>query len=142
MSTHSNIAILLRPEDRNRDFETPMGTTVNAGGKKYLFVYCHNDGYPSGVGADLEDMFDGGDYEEALDYILAGDRSTADLTYWDWRAETGTEPCAADDEDDMYQEDYLYIIEEVDGELRVRQYDEYEEEEYDDEEDDEEADED
>lgn len=125
MSTRSNIAILLREEDRNRDFETPMGTTVNANGKAYLFVYCHNDGYPSGVGQDLKDMFEGEEaYEEALDYILAGDRSTTGLTYWDWRRESDTEPVACDDEEDMYQNDYLYIIEEVDGShrLHVRQY--------------------
>ena len=70
MSTRSNIAILLRPEDRNRNFTTPMGTTVNANGKKYLYVYCHNDGYPEGVGADLKRMFEGMEsYEEALEKI-------------------------------------------------------------------------
>lgn len=132
MSTRSNIAILLREEDRNRDFETPMGTTVNAGGKKYLYVYCHNDGYPEGVGADLKRMFEGEEsYEEALEYILAGDRSTTELTYWEWRRETDVDPAAANDEEDMYQNDYLYIIEEVDGShrLHVRQYSEYGEEE-------------
>ncbi len=125
MSTRSNIAILLRPEDRNRNFTTPMGTTVNANGKKYLYVYCHNDGYPEGVGADLKNMFEGREcYEEALEYILAGDRSTTDLTYWEWRRETNVDPLACDDEDNMYLNDYLYIIEEVDnsGRLRVRQY--------------------
>lgn len=132
MSTRSNIAILLREEDRNRDFETPMGTTVNAGGKKYLYVYCHNDGYPEGVGRDLKRMFEGEEaYEEALEYILAGDRSTTELTYWEWRRETDVDPAASDNEDDMYQNDYLYIIEEVDGShrLHVRQYSEYGEEE-------------
>ena len=36
MSTRSNIAILLRPEDRNKDFKTPWGEVVNAYGKEYL----------------------------------------------------------------------------------------------------------
>jgi hypothetical protein len=129
MSTRSNIAILLREEDRNRDFTTPMGTTVNAGGKKYLYVYCHNDGYPEGVGADLKRMFEGEEsYEDALEYILAGDRSTTELTYWEWRRETDVDPAASDNEEDMYQNDYLYIIEEVDGShrLHVRQYGEEE----------------
>lgn len=129
MSTRSNIAILLRPEDRNKTFKTPMGTTVNPNGAKYLYVYCHNDGYPSGVGQDLKDMFEGTEsYEQALEYILAGDRSTTDLTYWDWRRETNVDPAAADNEEDMYQNDYLYIIEEIDSShrIRVRQYGEEE----------------
>lgn len=121
MSTRSNIAILLRPEDRNKNFETPWGQKVNANGKKFLYVYCHNDGYPEGVGADLHNMFDDGDYEEALDYILMGDRSTTDLSYWGWRREK-CEPRAADTEEEMYQEDYLYIIEDLNGSLKVRQY--------------------
>ena len=136
MSTRSNIAILLRAEDRNKNFRTPMGTTVNANGKAYLYVYCHNDGYPDGVGRDLEDMFEGGDYESALEYILAGDRSTTDLTYWEWRRESNVDPAASDDEDEMYQNDYLYILEEQDGKMHVRLYGE-EEEEYDEYDDDE-----
>ena len=121
MSTRSNIAILLRPEDRNKDFKTPWGEVVNANGKKYLYVYCHNDGYPEGVGADLISMFDGDKYEKALKYILMGDRSTTDLSYWDWRKEQCA-PDAADTEEEMYQNDYLYILEEVDGTMRVRLY--------------------
>ena len=121
MSTRSNIAILLRPEDRNKDFKTPWGEVVNANGKKYLYVYCHNDGYPEGVGADLINMFNGDKYEKALRYILRGDRSTTDLSYWDWRGEQCA-PDAADTEEEMYQNDYLYILEEVDGTMRVRLY--------------------
>ena len=86
-----------------------------------VHIYHHCDGYPEGVGADLEDMFNGGDYKEALDYIMKGDRSTTDLSYWDWRKEKCA-PRAADTEKDMYQEDYLYIIEEVGEKLKVRQY--------------------
>ena len=121
MSTRSNIAILLRPEDRNKDFKTPWGEVVNANGKKYLYVYCHNDGYPEGVGADLINMFDGDKYEKALRYILKGDRSTTDLSYWEWRKEQCA-PRAADTEEEMYQNDYLYVIEEVDVTMQVRLY--------------------
>ena len=121
MSTRSNIAILLRPEDRNKDFKTPWGEVVNANGKKYLYVYCHNDGYPEGVGADLINMFDGDKYEKALKYILKGDRSTTDLSYWEWRKEQCA-PRAADTEEEMYQNDYLYVIEEVDVTMQVRMY--------------------
>ena len=137
MSTRSNIAIRLRPEDRLRNFTTPMGTIVNPKGSAYLYVYCHNDGYPSGVGQDLKDMFEGEEsYEAALEYILAGDRSTTDLTYWEWRRESNVDPAASDNEEDMYQNDYLYIIEEVDGShrLHVRLYGEEEYDEYDDDE--------
>ena len=132
MSTRSNIAILLRPEDRNKDFKTPWGQVVNANGKKYLYVYCHNDGYPEGVGADLINMFDGDKYEKALRYILRGDRSTTDLSYWDWRGEQCA-PDAADTEEEMYQNDYLYILEEVDGTMRVRMYGDDDDEDEDDE---------
>lgn len=121
MSTRSNIAILLRPEDRNKDFKTPWGQVVNANGKKYLYVYCHNDGYPEGVGVDLITMFDGDKYEKALEYILMGDRSTTDLSYWDWRKEQ-CKPRAADTEEEMYQNDYLYVIEEVDVTMQVKLY--------------------
>lgn len=121
MSTRSNIAILLRPEDRNKDFKTPWGQVVNANGKKYLYVYCHNDGYPEGVGEDLIRMFDGDKYEKALRYILMGDRSTTDLSYWEWRKEQCA-PRAADTEEEMYQNDYLYVIEEVDVTMQVRLY--------------------
>lgn len=121
MCTRSNIAILLRPEDRNKDFKTPWGQVVNAKGKKYLYVYCHNDGYPEGVGADLINMFDGDKYEKVLKYILMGDRSTTDLSYWDCRI-TLCAPRAADTEEEMYQNDYLYVIEEVDVTMQVRLY--------------------
>lgn len=121
MSTRSNIAILLRPEDRNKDFKTPWGEVVNANGKKYLYVYCHHDGYPEGVGADLIHMFDGGDYKDVIKYIMLGDRTSSDLSYWDWRKEQCA-PEAADTEEEMYQNDYLYILEEVDGTMRVRMY--------------------
>ena len=121
MSTRSNIAILLRPEDRNKDFKTPWGQVVNANGKKYLYVYCHNDGYPEGVGADLINMCDGDKYEKVLKYILKGDRSTTDLSYWEWRKEQCA-PRAADTEEEMYQNDYLYVIEEVDVTMQVRLY--------------------
>lgn len=135
MSTRSNIAILLRPEDRNKDFKTPWGQVVNAKGKKYLYVYCHHDGYPEGVGDDLIRMFDGDKYEQALAYILVGDRSTVDLSYWDWRKEE-CEPEAASTEKEMYQNEFLYIIEEVNGVLLVRMYDESDFDDEDDEDDD------
>lgn len=124
MSTRSNIAIQLREADRNKTFTTPWGAKVLPKGAPYLNVYCHNDGYPSGVGADLKDMFNGGNYEDALEYILKGDRSTTDLSYWGWRQEK----CAPRPEmtpADCYQEEYLYVIMEENGKLVVKQWTEY-----------------
>ena len=66
-------------------------------------------------------MFDGDKYEKALRYILMGDRSTTDLSYWEWRKEQCA-PRAADTEEEMYQNDYLYVIEEVDVTMQVRLY--------------------
>ena len=122
MSTRSNIAILLRPEDRNKTLKTPWGQSVNANGKKFLVVYCHNDGYPEGVGADLDSSFEGGRYEDALEYILRGDRSTTDLNYYEWRGEE-CPPRAYDNASDCYQEEYLYIMYEFEGKITVVNYD-------------------
>ena len=122
MSTRSDIAIRLREADRNKTFKTPWGEEVKPNGAAFLYVYCHNDGYPDGVGADLRRMFDGGSYEEALEYILMGDRSTTELSYWGWRREECA-PAVANTEEDCDCEEYLYILEEGDnGKMTVRQY--------------------
>lgn len=130
MSTTCNIILELRPEDRKKNFKTPWGEIVNAHGSPYLGVYCHNDGYPSGVGDDLKGMFEDGDYKEALKFILAGDRSTTDLSYWAWRQETNA-PEAGDTAEEFNTQNYLYIISEVNGRLTVREIDEEDEEEVD-----------
>jgi hypothetical protein len=53
---------------------------------KVKAVYCHNDGYPEGVGADLLSM---GFTEpsEVEEFVNEGDRSTVDLSYKEWRNE-------------------------------------------------------
>ncbi len=49
-------------------------------------VYCHNDGYVSGVGRDLKRKgFTS--TQECEEFIDAGDRSTVDLSYKEWRNE-------------------------------------------------------
>ena len=79
MSTRSNIAIKLKEEDRNRDFIAPDNSVFNPGGKAYLQIYCHFDGYPDGVGQDLlDEKFT---YEEALNFIMLGDHSTVKEAY-------------------------------------------------------------
>lgn len=79
MSTRSNIAIKLKEEDRHRDFIAPDNSVFNPGGKAYLQIYCHFDGYPDGVGQDLLDAkFT---YEDALNFIMLGDHSTVKEAY-------------------------------------------------------------
>ena len=48
-------------------------------------VYCHNDGYPEGVGQRLVDTIDS--YEKAKAFVDEGDHSTVDLSYNKWRDE-------------------------------------------------------
>ena len=49
-------------------------------------VYCHNDGYPEGVGQDLLNR-NFSSTQEVEDFIDEGDRSTVDLSYGEWRGE-------------------------------------------------------
>jgi len=127
MSTRSNIAIKLRESDRNKNLKTVWGGRINPKGAQYLYVYCHNNGYPEGVGADLNRMFNGESYKKALEYILKGDRSTTETSYLDWRGEK-CGPYTSNELSDCYENDYLYWMEEVDGEIVVHQYGEDEEE--------------
>ena len=67
MSTNSKIAL-----------ELPNG--------KVKSVYCHWDGYPSGVGKDLiKKNFK--NTKEVEEFINEGDRSTVDISYKEWRDE-------------------------------------------------------
>jgi hypothetical protein len=55
---------------------------------KVISVYCHNDGYIGGVGADLMEKFPNGtDSSVIAGFIKEGDRSTIDLSYKEWRNE-------------------------------------------------------
>ena len=47
-------------------------------------VYCHSDGYPDGVGKYLERMTS---IKVIDDYLEEGDRTTADMSYKEWRNE-------------------------------------------------------
>ena len=105
MATRSNIAILLRPEDRNRSFnvmdeifdeyrhdmQCPACRSQKRGdwedifpdcepnGNAVLQIYCHWDGYPDGVGEVLQSQYS--TYEEALALILGGDLSSLHDSY-------------------------------------------------------------
>ena len=105
MATRSNIAIILRPEDRNRTLNV-MDECFNGyrprmqcpycrsakpedlknifpncepNGNPVLQIYCHWDGYPDGVGASLQSSYNS--YEKALALILGGDVSVVDEKY-------------------------------------------------------------
>lgn len=55
---------------------------------KVISVYCHNDGYVSGVGAQLMNSFPNGtDPSVVARFIKEGDRSTLALSYAEWRGE-------------------------------------------------------
>lgn len=54
----------------------------------FMGIYCHFDGYPSGVGTELKEKFD--TYEKALNLVLLGDVSHIIGTiksYHNWRNE-------------------------------------------------------
>lgn len=53
---------------------------------KVKAVYCHWDGYPQGVGADLLSM-GFSTTEQVEEFIDEGDRSTVNLSYGEWRGE-------------------------------------------------------
>ena len=105
MATRSNIAIILRPEDRNRTLNV-MDECFNGyrprmqcpycrsakpedlknifpncepNGNPVLQIYCHWDGYPEGVGEALHRGYR--TYEEALALVLGGDLSCLKESY-------------------------------------------------------------
>lgn len=113
--TSANIFIHLRDADIKKTHRTAWGTPLNPKGNHYLRIYVHGDGYPDGVGKDLLEM--NMTYEQALEFILEGDRSAISRSYYEWRGET----CAPVPVDDpICEENYMYVLEEVyDGEPLV-----------------------
>lgn len=101
MSTRCNIAVVVKESDRKQslnliNYAKEVGFDLNRictegksvvlediydkaitmDDKKVLQIYCHFDGYPDGVGAQLIEYFN--TYEEALALVLAGDTSYID----------------------------------------------------------------
>ena len=105
MSTRSNIAIILCPEDRNLslnvmdesfdDYRPNMHCPncrsqkeenmedifpdCEPKGNAVLQIYCHWDGYPEGVGKALQSGYNS--YEKVLALILGGDLSSIEDSY-------------------------------------------------------------
>lgn len=142
MSTRCNIAVVVKESDRKRslnliDYAEEAGFDLNriCTGDKLVFwkkiynkaitmndkavlqIYCHHDGYPDGVGAELIKHFN--TYEEALALVLAGDTSyledgntgayAVDEGYEDTLPEALDEP--------LKHNDYLYTWK--DGEWKI-----------------------
>lgn len=152
MATRSNIAILLRPEDRNRtlnvmdetfDDYRPCMQCPNCRSKKsedwedifpncepngspVLQIYCHWNGYPDGVGASLQSSYNS--YEEALALILGGDLSSLNLN------DSASFPYSLGEGEDAnccaptvlqkpeLNEEYLYVFDYKTNQWFVREY--------------------
>lgn len=115
MSTRSNIAIILKEEDKAQVFAELNKRLEEAGDRfrygvdngNVLQIYCHYDGYLSGVGQDLINDFNS--YDKALKLILEGDRSTPYISYTsvgeDWPSNRPEQRMHA-----RRHEDYLYVF--------------------------------
>jgi hypothetical protein len=68
MSTPKSLVLQLRPSDRNRTITGKFGS-LNPEGHKFLLIYVHCD-------CDAKYLFEKNfTYQEALDFIMEGDRS-------------------------------------------------------------------
>jgi hypothetical protein len=94
--------------------------------KPYMGVYCHWDGYPSGVGAALKVFAD--TYERALNLVLGGSISSIgedDFTHYANRngeVWTHIEPIQGDTAIDVnaeVDEDYAYLFDEDNGGWKI-----------------------
>ena len=151
MSTSSNIAIILCLEDRNRifnvmdeifddyrpDMQCPrcrsekdeyledIFPNCEPNGNAVLQIYCHNDGYPEGVGIALIKGYNS--YKKALALILGGDLSSLYESHsFPYSIGKGEDPaqCAPDIlEKAEIKEDFLYVFDyEIDKWL-IQKYD-------------------
>ena len=115
MATRSNIAIILKEEDKARVFAELNERLEEVGGRfrygvdngNVLQIYCHWDGYPEGVGEDL--LRDFNSYDKALKLILEGDHSTPYESYVskgeDWVSNRPDQRTCA-----RRCQDYLYVF--------------------------------
>ena len=122
MATRSNIAIILKEEDKARVF-TELNKRLEEAGVRFKYgidngnvlqIYCHWDGYPEGVGKDLLSHFNS--YDAALKLILEGDHSTPHESYTskgeDWESNRPDQRTEA-----ICYEEYLYVFK--DGEWKM-----------------------
>lgn len=119
MSTRSNIAIILKEEDKARVFAELNKKLEEAGDRfrygmdsgNVLQIYCHHDGYLHGVGAELNKYFK--NYDDVLMMILAGDCSYIEGGVACHYTSKGEDWASNRPEQRMYarrNEDYLYVF--------------------------------
>lgn len=85
-------------------------------------VYCHWDGYPTGVGRDLLNCgFENRDQVE--EFINEGSRSTVDTSYHAWRGEDIVVKESISDENyfNTFNEEYAYLYT-LEGKWVVKPY--------------------
>ena len=72
---HSDISILPNPIEGEHELNKAVHIPSNPlNDILYLGIYCHWDGYPDGVGKELQNKFN--TYEKVLNLILLGDCSS------------------------------------------------------------------
>ena len=130
MSTTSMIYLRVRPEDFGRTITCNVKSlpvelreniypcrpfTIPAkphNNDLIIGVYCHWDGYPSGVGATLQKYYP--NYEDVLNLIALGDLSccadTHIVSYNNWRDEN-TKITKVEGGNEPHREEYNYLFE-------------------------------
>lgn len=119
MSTRSNIAIILKEEDKAVVFKA-LNEKLEEVGERFRYgvdngnvlqIYCHHDGYLSGVGEELNKYFK--NYDDVLMMILAGDCSYIEGGVACHYTSKGEDWASNRPEQRMHagcNEDYLYVF--------------------------------
>jgi hypothetical protein len=119
MATRSNIAIILKEEDKAQVF-AKLNKRLEEAGERFRYginngnvlqIYCHYDGYLSGVGEELNKYFK--NYDDVLMMILAGDCSYIEDGVACHYTSKGEDWASNRPEQRMYprrREDYLYVF--------------------------------
>lgn len=119
MSTRSNIAIILKEEDKAVVFKA-LNEKLEEVGERFRYgvdngnvlqIYCHHDGYLSGVGEELNKYFK--NYDDVLMMILAGDCSYIEGGVACHYTSKGEDWASNRPEQGMHatrNEDYLYVF--------------------------------
>ena len=98
MGTRSRVGIQLKNQD-----------SVNS-------IYIHWDGYPEGVGQYLLDNLT--EYDNIVEYISKGDRSSVELSYYEWREEVAPSDFHTKDSFPSCGQEFEYLFDK--GEWLVR----------------------